>query len=46
MRKNFQETNLELTLSSKNGIISFDKYGQFLTVAIDNKLIFYGGKSF
>ena len=46
MRKNFQETNLELTFSSKNGIISFDKFGQFLTVAINNQIIFYGGKNF
>jgi hypothetical protein len=46
MRKNFQETNLELSFSSKNGTISFDKYGQFLKVAIDNQIIFYGEKSF
>jgi hypothetical protein len=45
MRKNFQETNLELTFSSKDGIISFDRHGQFLSVAINNQLIFYGGKS-
>ena len=46
MRKNFQETNLELTDSSKNGIISFDKNGQFLTIVINNELVFYGGKTF